>query len=427
MPPFDTMHETTAGPSSIGWTEKWIRRAWGLPVAEGFYCDPPSNSKARRSPGYQKINEQGNTMTMETSTWEEANEALGKIRKYTPGRQATDNTRAHEQRVNTDFGLHSWTRQNYLLKSNIPEGRSDALLSVSLGEDIWHLLTVEMSLPRLLLLEVLVEFAFIFIGSVALVSIAAAEGNAVDADLLSSKLMLSFTTVRISSDAIFGWEARTPSTKPEIAILALIGWFHWLLLSIAGSIIVARALRPLKQVGFAPDCAINDTEVSVRMVNLRRTVMLYEVQVHMVCTISGYRYNLPLANGMTSYDSVYTHPMTFRHDITQPDSPLHGVDMSKFQSLGVSLTATDNAGNPVVDHAMYYNPKSWIVGRPEFQNTFRNRSPYPRILHGKWADQVRIFRPPNSGEPFVGTKIPAFLFNMDNFHVITPTTDDLPV
>ena len=51
------------------------------------------------------------------------------------------------------------------MKCVAPEGRSDALISVSLGEDIWHILTVDMSLPRLLLLEVLVEFTFIFIGS----------------------------------------------------------------------------------------------------------------------------------------------------------------------------------------------------------------------------------------------------------------------
>ena len=151
------------------------------------------------------------------------------------------------------------------MRMSKPEGRSDALLSLSLGEDIWHILTVDMSLPRLLLLEVLIEFTFIFIGSVALTSVAAAEGQDLDSDLLSSKLMLSLTTVRISSDAIFGWAERTPSTKPEIAVLALLGWFHWLLLSVAGAIIVARALRPLQQVAFAPDCAVNEKEVAVRM------------------------------------------------------------------------------------------------------------------------------------------------------------------
>ena len=101
------------------------------------------------------------------------------------------------------------------MKCVAPEGRSDALISVSLGEDIWHILTVDMSLPRLLLLEVLVEFTFIFIGSVSLAVVAAAEGQDLDSDLLSAKLMLSLTTVRISSDAIFGWAERTPSTKPK--------------------------------------------------------------------------------------------------------------------------------------------------------------------------------------------------------------------
>lgn len=425
------MHETATVPSSIRWTERWIRRAWGLPTGEGFYCDHPSKgSGARRSPAYQMVNEQGNTMTMETATWEEANDALCKIRKYAPGGpQAKDGTREHERRVNCEFGLHEFMRTNYLLKSVVPEGRSDALLSVSLGEDIWHILTVQMSLPRLLLLEVLVEFAFIFAGSAALIAVAVAEGQLVAPGLLGSKLMLSFTTVRISSDAIFGWQERIPSTTPEIAVLALIGWFHWLLLSVAGSIIVARALRPLQQVGFAPDCAMNETEISVRMVNLRRTVMLYDVKVALVCTISGMRYNLPLTNGMTTYDSIYTYPMTFKHDLTAPDSPLNkkNLDLAKFQSIGVSLTATDNAGNPVVAHAMYWNPKAWTVRRREFQNTFTDCSPYPRILRGKWADQVRMYRAPNSASEFAGSNIPDFLFNMDNFHVIHATETDSAV
>ena len=57
---------------------------------------------------------------------------------------------------------------------------------------------------------------------------------------------------------MYGWEEKTPSTKPEIIVLALIGWFHWLLLSVAGAIIVTRALKPLQQVAFAPDAIMND-------------------------------------------------------------------------------------------------------------------------------------------------------------------------
>ena len=401
-----------------------MRRAWGLPTGEGFYCEHPSKgTSARRAPGYHHISERGNTMMMETATWEEANEAVNKRRKYAPGQRENveDFRREHEQRQNLDLRLHNFTMHNWGMKSVAPEGRSDALISVSLGEDIWHILTVDMSLPRLLLLEVLVEFTFIFIGSVSLAVVAALEGQDLDSDLLSAKLMLSLTTVRISSDAIFGWAERTPSTKPEIAVLAVLGWAHWLLLSVAGAIIVARALRPLQQVAFAPDCAMNDKELSIRMILVRKSVALYDVQVKMMCTIGGNRYHLPLARGLTSYDHMWQVPMTFKHDITAEDSPLHGLEFAKVSSVSVSVSATDNAGNPVMAHAMYYNPTAWLTGRPEFQGTFTNGPPYPRVLRGNYADQIRIFRLPNTEASYEGSSAtPAWLYNMDNFHVVNP-------
>ena len=232
---------------------------------------------------------------------------------------------------------------------------------------------------------------------------------------------MSLTTVRISSDAIFGWAERTPSTKPEIAVLAVLGWAHWLLLSVAGAIIVARALRPLQQVAFAPDCAMNDKELSIRMILVRKSVAIYDVQVKMMCTIGGNRYHLPLARGLTSYDHMWQVPMTFKHDITAEDSPLHGLEFAKVSSVSVSVSATDNAGNPVMAHAMYYNPTAWLTGRPEFQGTFTNGPPYPRVLRGNYADQIRIFRLPNTEASYEGSSAtPAWLYNMDNFHVVNP-------
>ena len=416
------MHKPAKGRSPISRMERLVRRAWGLPTGEGFFCEHPSNPSARRAPGYHHVNERGNTMMMETGTWEEADDAVQKAMKYAPGRGTNDvdTRREHERREDYDLGLHNFFKKNFQMRFSIPEGRSDALLSLSLGEDIWHILTVDMSLPRLLLLEVLIEFTFIFIGSVALTSVAAAEGQDLDSDLLSSKLMLSLTTVRISSDAIFGWAERTPSTKPEIAVLALLGWFHWLLLSVAGAIIVARALRPLQQVAFAPDCAINEMEVAIRMTVLRRTVVIYDVQVKMMVTIRGMRHNLPMARGLTSYDHISAIPMTFKHDITNENSPLHNLDFSAVMSISICVSATDDSGNPVMAHAIYFNPKSWLAGKPEFQATFANRSPFPRILRGNFADQIRMFRLPNSEATYVGSSVPIFIYNMENFNRVVP-------
>ena len=91
-------------------------------------------------------------------------------------------------------------------------------------------------------------------GSRLLTLVAAAEGASLDSTLFGEKLLLSFTTVRISTDSVYGWEEKTPSTKPEIIVLALIGWFHWLLLSVAGAIIVTRAVEAAAAGGVRAGC-----------------------------------------------------------------------------------------------------------------------------------------------------------------------------
>ena len=45
---------------------------------------------------------------------------------------------------------------------------------------MWHLLTVDMSLQRLLALEIVLEFSFMLISSVLLCVIAVCEGNTLD-------------------------------------------------------------------------------------------------------------------------------------------------------------------------------------------------------------------------------------------------------
>ena len=127
---------------------------------------------------------------------------------------------------------------------------------------------------------------------------------------------------------------------------------------------------------------MNDKELSIRMILVRKSVAIYDVQVKMMCTIGGNRYHLPLARGLTSYDHMWQVPMTFKHDITAEDSPLHGLEFAKVTSVSISVSATDNAGNPVMAHAMYYNPTAWLAGRPEFQGTFTNRPPYPECYAG---------------------------------------------
>ena len=82
--------------------------------------------------------------------------------------------REFEKRRGYDLRLHRFDigRQ---MRVQFAEGRDDALRSVSLGEDLWHILTVDMSLSRLLMLEIYTEFFFILIGAVLLTLVAAAE------------------------------------------------------------------------------------------------------------------------------------------------------------------------------------------------------------------------------------------------------------
>ena len=127
-------------------------------------------------------------------------------------------------------------------------GRRDGTHQRSFGEDIWHLLTVDLSIAKLLVLEATMELFMIVSFAMLMFLVDIAEGFTDDqtkAELFRSKLLLALTAVRLSTDSIFGWEGRRASSGIEVAILALQGWFHWILLSVAGAVIVARALKTL--------------------------------------------------------------------------------------------------------------------------------------------------------------------------------------
>lgn len=378
------------------------------------------NVFGRRAPGFVKRG-----VMHETASWEEADRETGSSLECGPGHKLGGGHREYEKRRGYDLKLHRFDMKQQL-KLQAPEGRDDALRSVSLGEDLWHILTVDMSLPRLLMLEIYAEFFFILMGAVLLTLVAAAEGASLDSTLFGEKLLLSFTTVRISTDSVYGWEEKTPSTKPEIVILALLGWFHWLLLSIAGAIIVTRALKPLQQVAFAPDAIMNDEEISVRLITLRPSVLLYDVQIHMKLIAAyndpetgnfvGALRPLEIAHTKGHYGLFKHFPMTARH-VNSPTSPLRDTTVDHIMLLEVTVTATDSNGNPVFAGANYHPPNSHIVKSSCHQGAYGERL-YPRLLRGKWRDQMRPFKEANTGAPFKATDLPLYVYNMDNFHVI---------
>ena len=416
---------------TVGFFERCMRRMWGLPTGQGLWAEHPSVARSslwfgiktfgRRAPGFVRRG-----VMHETATWEEADRETGSSLECGPAQKLGGGYREYEKRRGYDLKLHSFDMKQQL-KLQAPEGRDDALRSVSLGEDLWHILTVDMSLPRLLMLEIYAEFFFILTGAVLLTLVAAAEGASLDSTLFGEKLLLSFTTVRISTDSVYGWEEKTPSTKPEIIVLALIGWFHWLLLSVAGAIIVTRALKPLQQVAFAPDAIMNDEEISVRIVTLRPSVLLYDVQIHMKLIAAfkdpetgnyvGALRPLEIAHTKGHYGLFKHFPMTVKHDLRSPTSPLRDTTVDHIMLLEVTVTATDSNGNPVFAAAIYHPPNSHIVKASCFQGAYGDRL-YPRLLTGKWRDQMRPFKEPNTGAPFEATDLPLYVYNMDNFHVI---------
>ena len=422
--------------STVGTFERLVRRLWGLPTGRGFYAEHPSKPNARRVPGYLE-NVNGTTTLLQKDSWRDVEDATRERYKVNaqPPPSSKAGPREYERRTAHDFHVHS--KENIINTTSgggAYEGVDDCLRSVSLAEDVWHLLTVDMSLTGLLTLEIVLEFTFMFLSSVVLCLIATCEGDTLDSEMMNQKLLLSLTTVRISSDSIYGWQTRTPSTKPEIAMLALLGWAHWLLLSVAGAVIVARALKPLQQVAFAPDCVYDDQALSIRMMILRRHMILYDLQVRIQAFSGGLIMDLPLSNGTTGYARwTGVFPLTMKHNLDE-NSPITKKGMDSITNIAITVTAIDSDGKPVYAVAEYYNPRGWIAGRPEFQGWFKKKACYPRILRGKFGDQFRFFKVPNDSglahpsmpgneqdakakdEPV--TAPPVFLLDFDNFHVV---------
>ena len=122
-----------------------------------------------------------------------------------------------------------------------------------------------MAFKHVIMLELLVETLIIVVFALLLWALAQAQCDGEDCahSGFQHKLALSLSSVRLSSDSIFGWQERTPSTAAEVTLLVAEGWIHWLLLNVAGAIIVARALLPHKQLAFAHTCAVDTDNASL--------------------------------------------------------------------------------------------------------------------------------------------------------------------
>lgn len=218
-------------------------------------------------------------------------------------------------------------------------------LSLSTAEDLWHKLTMELSMLSLLGLEVCVEAAIILFTSL-LLYVADPDSS------FSSKLLVSLSAVRLSTDAIFGWAEGPKSSDFEVVVLLATSWIHWLLLNIASAVIVSRALRPLRQVIFAPDVVINDTHIVLRMQVIRPGhVSLSNVNLTLVgVTRTGAWKNLDMEMSMLPTWSG-AGPFSVKHKLTEESRAF--VNPETLGNLMISMSAVDNYGCAVNANMRY--------------------------------------------------------------------------
>jgi len=402
-----------------------LRRLLGLPYKTGYYLDHPNVSMERGDGTFAMVD--GN-LTFTPGKGELMEEvAAGKVTPINGDSRRFAEFEGLDVRPKFQGGVVHRAERDIHKATFAAEGDEGAL-SVSLAEDVWYLLTEDLSMWAVLRLEIALE-VLVIVGFAILLTLASlAEAGGPDVgDIFRGKMLLSLTSVRLSTDSIFGWQSKSASSGLEVAILAVQGWVHWLLLSLAGAVIVARALRPLQQVVFNPDCILTDDEVALRLQIIRPgKVELVNVHINLQVFVNGGRcHQLPLTNGISGYAAWFgTAPMNIRHVIDE-NSPLRadypGGKLGIY-FIRVSLSATDSNGNPVSAFASYYHPDSFFMGMRDFREAFAARKVMPpRILQGvRWSDQMRRIRDKSTNKGTEGVGLPTWLVNIDNTEAFEP-------
>ena len=211
-------------------------------------CCDPANSNAPRQPIFRYYAKKP-SLTLKSVNDLQAEDPS--FRNWTESVDEFEDIEGGHKRFN-----RSWlTSKNPMTapEKTIMEG-DEALFSQGILEEIWNMLVNVWGWKRLLLFNLSCELLLIFGFAIILTGVAAVEGaeEGPGPNGFVEKLRLALCTVRLSTDSVFGWEERKPSTGMEIVLLTVEGWIHWLLLNIFSAIIVARALRPRRALVFAP-------------------------------------------------------------------------------------------------------------------------------------------------------------------------------
>ena len=292
-------------------------------------------------------------------------------------------------------------------------------------EDVWFRLVHELSWFQLIVGELLSEMLVILLcGSLLTLAQVIEEQNVRFRD----NVILALTTVRLSTDKIFGWQPTKASTPLEITVLAIYGWIHWLLLSVASALIVARALRPARSGIFSPDSVVNDDSLQVRFMVLRNSNQssmgfLYNMEFTMQgMTSSGQTVDLPLVRSRYATWRNQCNIITLRHSVKDAASPFNAGypgGAQKVETVFVTLAALDIDGNQVMLSAVYYDP-TLLSSAIE-----RRARPFSRILRNhRYVDMYRVARHPATGA--MATREPKYVCNLDNFIKTLPIQEGEP-
>ena len=292
-------------------------------------------------------------------------------------------------------------------------------------EDVWFRLVHELSWSKLIVGELLSELLVILLcGSLLTLAQVIEEQNVRFRD----NVILALTTVRLSTDKIFGWQPTKASTPLEITVLAIYGWIHWLLLSVASALIVARALRPARSGIFSPDSVVNDDSLQVRFMVLRNSNQssmgfLYNMEFTMQgMTSSGQTVDLPLVRSRYATWRNQCNIITLRHSVKDAASPFNAGypgGAQKVETVFVTLAALDIDGNQVMLSAVYYDP-TLLSSAIE-----RRARPFSRILRNhRYVDMYRVARHPATGA--MATREPKYVCNLDNFIKTQPIKEGEP-
>ena len=136
---------------TVGFFERCMRRMWGIcPLAKA--CGPSTlGGKVQSLVRYKDVGPTSAGFRQARRDARDGHLGGGRSRDWKQPRvRSSPEVGRRIQGIREASGLrpklHSFDMKQQL-KLQAPEGRDDALRSVSLGEDLWHILTVDMSFP----------------------------------------------------------------------------------------------------------------------------------------------------------------------------------------------------------------------------------------------------------------------------------------